>query len=96
MANVNVTYDDMTSAANHLTAGKEDLIGKLNDLDAYIRNLVSSGFVTDAASVRFGETYGEFTQGTTQVVNGLDGLSQFLTTAAEQLSETDQALASNL
>jgi uncharacterized protein YukE len=71
-------------------------VAKLNESDAHIKNPIGSGFVTDAASVRSGQTYQEFTQGTTQVVSGLDGLAGFLTQAASALEETDQALAANL
>ena len=96
MANVNVTYDELEQAANYLNSGKDDLTGKLSDLQSYISNLISSGFVTDAASVRFGETYQEFTAGATQAVSALEGLGQFLRSAAQTLRETDQGLAANL
>ncbi|MDR1512937.1 MAG: WXG100 family type VII secretion target [Propionibacteriaceae bacterium] len=96
MPNVNVTYDSMDQAAGYLVTGKDELTTKLNDLQAYISNLISSGFVTDAASVRFGETYQEFTTGATQVISSLEGLSQFLVAAAQAMRDTDQGLAGAL
>lgn len=96
MANLNVTYGDMTSAAGRLTSGKEDLISKLNELQTLVTHLVSDGFVTDTASGAFHDSYSQFTHGATQAVSGLDGMSQFLSKAADALQQTDQSLASGL
>jgi len=96
MANLNVTYGDMTSAAGRLNSGKDDLVSKLNELQTLVNQLVSDGFVTDAASGAFHDSYTQFTHGATQTVNGLDGMSQFLTKAADALQQTDQSLASGI
>jgi uncharacterized protein YukE len=92
MANLNVTYSDMTDAAGRLSSGKEELITKLADLQTLVNNLVGSGFVTDSASGAFQTSYDAFTQGTTLAVNGIDGMSQFLTAAADALGNTDTEL----
>jgi hypothetical protein len=60
MPNVNLTYDEMDQAASYLTASKDGLTCRQNNLQSYISNLISSGFVTDSASVRFGEAYRDF------------------------------------
>jgi len=96
MANLNVTYGDMTSAAQRLTAGKDDITAKLHELQSLVNNLVSGGFVTDTASGAFHSSYEEFTKGTTQAVNGLDGMSQFLNKAADALQNVDQQLAQGI
>jgi len=93
---MNVTYADMTSAANRLIAGKDDITSKLHELQALVNNLVNGGFVTDTASGAFHTSYEEFTKGTTQAVNGLDGMSQFLTKAADTLQNVDQQLAQGI
>ncbi|MFT4123211.1 MAG: WXG100 family type VII secretion target [Microbacteriaceae bacterium] len=95
MANLNVTYDEIKSAANQLTTGKENLITELNQLKAQIDNLVSSGFVTDAASGAFQTMYEQFTTGTTQTVSALDGISTSLSTAADTFSQADSQIASS-
>ncbi|SDO18714.1 Uncharacterized conserved protein YukE [Cryobacterium flavum] len=92
MANLNVTYSDMTDAAGRLTSGKDDVITKLGELQTLVNNLVGSGFVTDSASGAFQTAYDAFTQGTTLAVNGLDGMSQFLSAAADALSNADTEL----
>lgn len=96
MANVNVTYADMTDAASRLTIGKDDLITKLTELQSLVNNLVGSGFVTDTASGAFQTAYETFTTGATQAVTGLDGMSTFLTTAADTLQQVDTQLGSSI
>ena len=92
MANMNVTYSEMTDAAGRLITGKDDLVSKLSELQTLVNNLVGSGFVTDSASGAFQTSYETFTQGTTQAVTGLDGMSQFLTAAADTISNVDTEL----
>ncbi|TPW72255.1 WXG100 family type VII secretion target [Schumannella sp. 10F1B-5-1] len=96
MPNVNVTYSDMTDAANRLIAGKDDITAKLTELQTLVNGLVQGGFVTDAASGAFHTSYEQFTKGTTEAVNGLDGMSQFLTKAADALQNVDSELAKGI
>jgi len=93
MANMNVTYGEMTDASRSLIAGKDDLTAKLSQLQSLVNNLVAGGFVTDAASGAFHTSYEQFTKGTTEAVNGLQGMSEFLTRAATALENVDNELA---
>ena len=93
MANMDVTYEDMTSAANDLRTGQEDLGTVLTNLSALISNLVETGFVTDAASGAYQEQYENFTTGTTEAISALENLAGFLEQAAQVLSSTDTDLA---
>lgn len=94
MANLNVSYADMQSAATQLVTGKGVLEDKLNELQRLIGDLVSNGFVTDSSSGAFQESYTQFTSGATQTIGGLQGLSDFLNQAAQALGDTDTQLAS--
>ncbi|MSS84132.1 WXG100 family type VII secretion target [Actinomycetaceae bacterium WB03_NA08] len=96
MANVNVTYDEMRSAADRLGVGRDEMVSKLNELKAFISSLISSGFVTDQASVRFGETYTEFTTNATETINNLEDLARYLRGAAEAMESTDAQLAAQI
>ncbi|TPW75034.1 WXG100 family type VII secretion target [Schumannella soli] len=96
MANVNVTYSDMNDAAHRLIAGKDDITAKLTELQTLVNGLVNGGFVTDSASGAFHTSYEQFTKGTTDAVGGLDGMSQFLTKAAEALQNVDSELAKGI
>jgi len=92
MANLNVTYAEMADASARLLAGKEDLVGRLQELLGMVGALVSGGFVTDSASGAFRTTFEQFTAGATQTVSALDGLAGFLGQAASLLEATDRDL----
>ncbi|MDR0847643.1 MAG: WXG100 family type VII secretion target [Propionibacteriaceae bacterium] len=96
MANINVTYQEMLDAAGKLNTGKEEITTQLNDLKGFIANLISNGFVTEQASVKFGETYNTFTTNATNTINALEGLSEYLKSAAQAMSDTDTQLAAGL
>lgn len=96
MANLNVSFQEMRDAAARLTSGEAEITGRLEELKAYIETLVASGFVTDQASVAFGESYRRFTTGATQTVSALTTLGAYLRQAATMLEEADAQLASGL
>jgi WXG100 family type VII secretion target len=93
MANVNVTFDEMETAAGQLKAGREEIVTKLNLLQTQIQNLVNSGFVTDQASGAFQATFDKFTYGAKTTIDSLDNLSQFLTGSAGAMRDLDSQIA---
>lgn len=96
MANMNVTYDQMNSAANRLRAGQADLEAKLTELRSLVNELVSNGFTTSSASGAFNTSYEQFTTGAQRTVQGIEGMASFLNKAAETLKATDEQLASSI
>lgn len=96
MANLNVTYEQMDSAATRLRSGQGELEAKLNELRALVNELVSNGFTTTSASGAFNSSYEQFTTGAQRTVQGIDGMAQFLNKAAEALRATDEQLASSI
>jgi WXG100 family type VII secretion target len=96
MANLNVTFEDMRTAALGLGNGKEEVASQLSRLKSMVDGLVASGYVTDRSSVAFKDAYDEFNMGITQVLEGLTVMQKYLETAAQQLSDTDQQLAASL
>jgi len=96
MANVNVTYQDLRDVARQLLGGRDDLAQKLTELSTIVNNLTASGFQTDQASGAYRDAFDQFTTGTKQAVDGLEGLSQFLIQAADTLEQADQGLASGI
>jgi WXG100 family type VII secretion target len=93
MANLNVSYDDMSNAARELRSGKENLNTELERLRQQIDNLVTSGFVTDRASVAFQSDYEQYNQGAKSTVDALEDIATRLDQTAQALAETDAALA---
>ena len=96
MANVKVTYDQMRSAATRLTTGRTELDGMLDQLKSLVDQLVADGYVTDSSSKQFQTSYEQFTTGAKQAVSGLEGMSGYLTNAANTFEEADKSLASSL
>jgi WXG100 family type VII secretion target len=96
VADVNVTYGEMQSAANQLRAGEQQIESDLARLKKLVDNLVSSGYVTDSSSKQFEASYTEFSTGATKMIQGLNGMGQYLDSAAKAFQETDTQLASAL
>jgi WXG100 family type VII secretion target len=96
MANVNVTYQQMEEAAGRLSNGRTEIDGMLGQLQNLVEQLVSDGYVTDSSSVSFRNSYDEFTRGAKQVIEGIDGMAQYLNQAAATFRDADTQLASSL
>lgn len=96
MANISVTYSDMQTASKQIQAGQTEIETKLRDLQNKVNNLVNGGYVTDSSSKAFDASYKEFNDGATKTISGLEGISQYLTAAAETLQKTDEELAKAL
>lgn len=94
MANLNVTYDELRDSAQRLLAGKDDLHQKLAELSNLVNNLTASGFQAEQSSAAYRDSFEQFTTGTRSAIDGLDGLSKFLVSAADALQQTDEGLAS--
>jgi WXG100 family type VII secretion target len=94
--NLNVTYADMQSAASQLRSGEQQIQADLAKLKRLIDNLVASGYVTDASSKQFETSYTQFNTGATKMIEGLNGMGQYLDAAAKAFHETDTQLASAL
>jgi WXG100 family type VII secretion target len=93
MANLNVTYGDLTTAAGQLVQGKDELNTQLSALSNIVTALTSNGFQAEHSSAAYNDSYQKFTTGVRNAIDGLDGLSKFLTQAADALQQTDQGLA---
>jgi WXG100 family type VII secretion target len=91
--NVNVTYADMQSAAKQLQSGEATIEGDLSKLKKLVDNLVAGGYVTDTSSKQFEASYTEFNTGATKMIQGLNGMGQYLDAAAKAFHETDTQLA---
>ncbi len=96
MSNLNVTYEEMRSAASQLKAGRAEIESQLSKLKSMIDGLVSGGYVTDRSSKAFQSSYEEFNTGVTKTIEGLDGMGEYLTQAAQALQDTDEQLAAAL
>lgn len=96
MANMNVTYGEMTSRADQLIAGRDEINTTLQRLQSQISALVAQGFVTDRSSGAYQEAYNRFTSGATNTIGGLDDLAAFLRTTAQTLQDVDTQIAARI
>lgn len=96
MANVNVTYQQLHDQAVKLANGRQEIETQLAQLKSQVEALVRDGFVTDSSSRAFQASYDQFTQGATKTIEGLDGMANYLKTAAQTFQDVDQQLANAL
>lgn len=96
MSNIRVSYGEMESAAARLGAGREEITGKLQGMQAQIQELVSSGFVTDQASGRFDDAYRRYTQSANTLISQLDEIQRFLLQTAGAMRDLDAQIASRI
>lgn len=89
MADVDVTYDSMHAAGDHLTTEHGELDGKLEELKNYVKDLVENGYTTSQSSGAFDEAYEEFTAGVKQVLEGMLGMAGFLHDTADGMEQFD-------
>jgi WXG100 family type VII secretion target len=89
---INVKYEELQNTAGQLTTGREEMITQLTKLKGLVDTLVTSGFVTDQASGRFSTSYEQWNSGASNVIQGLEGMSSFLTQAIARHQQLDSEL----
>lgn len=90
---LDVTYDDMRNAAKHVSREKEKIDEKLSGLKTYIQGLVEGGYVTKSSSKAFNENFQDFIHGAKETMEGLIGMGDYLTMAADKFEQIDEELA---
>jgi WXG100 family type VII secretion target len=96
MANLNVTYGEMSDSASKMRNDKSDIDAKLTECKNIVQELTNSGFVTDQASGRFDEVHTEFLTSANTVMETLDQLSLWLDKAVDAMRDMDSQMASSL
>lgn len=93
MANLNVTYEDLTRVASQIDNGRDTLLQQLQDLGKAVDDLIAAGFQTDAASHAYNEQFDTYTTNTNTAIEALTGFAEFLRSAASAMQDTDTSLA---
>ena len=96
MANLNVTYSEMSDSATKMRNDKNDIDAKLTECKSIVDDLTNSGFVTDQASGKFDEVHSEFITSANKVMETLDQLSQWLDKAVDAMRDMDSQMAGSL
>ncbi|MFF9090189.1 WXG100 family type VII secretion target [Streptomyces sp. NPDC014991] len=93
MADVSVGYDGVQQAASRLISGHTEMSEKLQALKSMIDQLVASEFRTQLASSKFQQSYQQWTTGTHNMIQGLEGMAAFLNDVVRSHQELDARLA---
>ena len=96
MANLSVSYEQMSTQARQLRTTRDQIQQMLNQARRQVENLVNSGFVTDKASVAFNDTYREYTTSATNTIDSLTTISQNLEEMVRVMQDTDRQLANQV
>lgn len=96
MANINVSYQELTGKADLLVAGRDEINATLSKLQGQISALVAQGFTTDRSSGAFADAYSRFTSGAQNTIGGLNDLAAFLRSTAQTLQDVDAQIASRI
>lgn len=96
MSNIRVSYAEIEQAAAQLGQGREEITAKLQSLQQQIQNLVSSGFVTDQASVKFNAAYVDYTTSANTVVARLNEIQSFLAQTSNAMRDMDAQIAAKI
>ena len=96
MSNIKVSYAEIEQSATQLGVGRDEITQKLQTLQQHIASLVSSGFVTDQASVRFNDAYSQYTVSANTVIEKLTEIQSFLTQTSSAMRDMDAQIAARI
>jgi len=94
--NISLTYDQISQISRSLDQGRQNIDDQLTTMKQQVDELISSGFVTDQASGAFGQSYQEFTTGSTQTIDGMQKMTSFLDNAVSSMQDLDSQLAAGI
>ena len=94
MTEIKLRADEARDMAVRVRKEASDAESQMNSLDSYLRGLTDS--FTGQSQMAFDEAFTKWKTGADQMLNGLTGLGDFLTSAADTIEETDRTIASQL
>lgn len=89
---ITVKYEELQSTAGQLRAGREEISTNLTRCRTLVDGLVASGFVTGTASVRFQQSFLQWNDGATTVIQSVERMSTFLDQAVARHQQLDSEL----
>ena len=94
MAEIKLRADEARGMADHVQRESAAATDQVAKLKSYLSNLSSS--FTGQTQVAFEAKFDQWANGAHQMMEGLDGLGQFLRSAADTIEQTDREIASKL
>ncbi|MDQ6838679.1 MAG: WXG100 family type VII secretion target [Actinomycetota bacterium] len=95
MSTIKVTSEQLSTTASSLSSGEQEIAGKLSQLHTQVQALVDADW-QGAASGSFNELWMKWHQGSLQVQEALQGISQMLGKAGQVYQQTEDQLANQL
>lgn len=94
MTEIKLRADEAKGVAERVRGEATAATEQMNSLQSYLGGLTDS--FTGQSQIAFDEAFTRWKQGSNQMLEGLTGLGNFLTAAAETIEETDRKIASQL
>ena len=94
MTEIKLRANEARDMAAHVQSESGVARDQMNSLRGYLNNLSDS--FTGQTAVAFDEAFNEWKAGSDQMLEGLNGLGQFLSKAADIIEQTDTDIASQL
>lgn len=88
---VHVDHAAMAAQASRLVQARAELEAQLQQVQAQITDLVSTGFVTDSASGSFASAHERWNAAAKSCVEELDLMGSYLTKTSGAFADVDQA-----
>lgn len=96
MADVSLSYGEMQQVKSVFEQNAQQMEEALSNLLKLTNQLTTGPFKTDRASPAFVQSYTNIHKGGQQVMQGIQGLGQFLGAAVQGAQQLDQQLAQQL
>jgi len=96
MANITVSYTELERVAAQLGVERDEITQRIQGLQRLIDGLISSGFVTDQASGKFGQMFHHYSGSASTMIAQLGEIQQYLMQAATAMREMDAQLAARI
>ena len=94
MAEIKLRADEARSMAQHVQQESSAAKDQVSKLKSYLNNLTDS--FTGQTQIAFEAKFDDWARAANNMMDGLDGLGQFLRSAADTIERTDQEIAGKL
>ncbi|MFF2518256.1 WXG100 family type VII secretion target [Streptomyces sp. NPDC058086] len=88
-APIKIDQEDIEEAANWLRNQRETLQQGLQEADTKMASVIAAAYSTPGSETRFGPYWNEYNTGTRDAIQGLEGVSQFLSSVVRAFVDPD-------
>ncbi|MBM0277246.1 WXG100 family type VII secretion target [Micromonospora tarensis] len=96
MATYHIVSEDIQESASWLQQNMQTLLDGMTQAKSKIDTLIQGGYNTPAAQQQFQPYFDEYKSSVDQTLEGMEGISQYLTQVGDAFAETDSQTGSSL